>query len=289
MTSLASASKNTGTYQSSDGLELFYRDFHSSTGGTPLLCLPGLTRNSRDFLDFATYIGKRRRVIAPDFRGRGFSEYDDNWRNYHPLTYVDDIWRLLDSLNVEQVIVVGTSMGGLCAMGMAAMYPARLRAVVMNDIGPEIDPAGIARIQSSVGMLAPVETWQEAIEQTRERFATAFPDISDAGWEKFARQAFREDSNGVPRIDYDSNIGRAAREGNPNNDEAWTYFDALSPLPTTLLWGVKSDILTRSIVEKMQARKTDLEVIPVAGRAHAPLLDEPECLAVIESLLSQHQ
>jgi pimeloyl-ACP methyl ester carboxylesterase len=138
-------------YRSRDGLQLYYRDYAGDAGKVPVLCLHGLTRNSRDFAALAAHIAPTRRVIVPDHRGRGRSQYDPHWLNYHPGTYVDDMWTLLQELSIERVIVVGTSLGGLMATLMAAMRPQMLAGVVLNDIGPEIDPTGAARIQSYAG------------------------------------------------------------------------------------------------------------------------------------------
>lgn len=275
------------TFTSADGLELFYRDFGPELDGTPVICLPGLTRNSRDFVEVAAYIGDRRRVLLPDLRGRGNSAYDPEWRNYHPATYINDTWTLLDSLGIERVIIIGTSLGGLCAMGMAAMQGRRLAAVVINDIGPEINPAGIERIQSYVGNQEAPRTWEEAIEQTRTNYGDFLPGLSDDDWDSMVWKAYRKGEDGVPIVDYDPNVGRALAEVGAQAGDPWTFFDALGPVRTTLLWGELSDILTKDIVDKMAARKPDLDVVRVDNRGHAPLLDEPECLAAIDAVLAE--
>jgi len=272
-------------FQSSDGLNIFYRDFGGQNDGTPLICLPGLTRNSRDFDDLAKYLSNRRRVITVDFRGRGFSDYDPTWQNYHPLTYVSDVWTLLDLLNIRRVIIVGTSLGGLCAMVMAAQQGERIAGVVMNDIGPEINPAGIARISEYTGRAAPVTNWEEAAQQTKDIYGEWLPGLSDDDFMRMARRAFREIEDDVPRLDMDINIGRAVREVGPQKGDPWELYSALIDTPVTLLWGVMSDILTTDIIEKMKTAKPDLEVVPVADRGHVPLLDEPESLLAIDAFL----
>ena len=272
------------TFESDDGLTLYYRDFGADQPGTPVICLPGLTRNSRDFEDFATRLEDRRRVLTPDLRGRGFSDYDPNWQNYHPLTYVNDTWRLLDTLGIERVIVMGTSLGGLCAMAMSMLDNKRIAGVIMNDVGPEIAAAGLERVQEYTGRLPPVGSWDEAIAQTKEIYGAWLPGLSDEMWETMARRAYRED-DGVPRLDFDPNIGRAVREVGPQKGDPWALFASLRDTPVTLLWGVDSDILTRDIWERMLEIKPDLEVVPVADRGHVPLLDEPECIAAIDRML----
>jgi len=283
------AASNAHFFESTDGLKLYYRDFGSDNAGTPVICLPGLTRNSRDFEDLATYISDRRRVITPDLRGRGFSDHDPEWRNYHPITYVQDTWTLLDTLGIEQVIVIGTSLGALIAMAMSAQQPDRIAGVVMNDIGPEINPAGLARVQTYTGRVPPVTSWDEAAAQAREIYGEWLPGLSDADWQKMAWRGYRENAEGIPELDIDSNIGEAVREVGPQKGDPWALFDTLKNTPVQLLWGLISDILTEDIVDKMRARKEDLEVIRVPDRGHVPLLDEPECLAAIDSFLQRVQ
>tara|TARA_R110002049_G_scaffold93308_14_gene230804 strand:- start:3064 stop:3921 length:858 start_codon:yes stop_codon:yes gene_type:complete len=272
-------------FTSSDGLQLYYREFGANNAGTPVICLPGLTRNSRDFERIAARIGKSRRVITPDFRGRGKSARDPEWQNYHPATYVADTLALLAALEIDRVIVIGTSLGGLCAMGLAAARPGLVSAVVMNDIGPEINPAGVARIQSYTGRLTPVRNWDEAVQQTREVYGKWLPGLDEADWLSMAQRAYREGAGGVPELDFDPAIGRAIRELPPAGADPWQLFDALIDTPVTLLWGVESDILSSEIIASMQARKPNLKVVPVANRGHTPLLDEPECVTAIDELL----
>jgi len=282
-----SSDANAHYYQSSDGLNLFYRDFGGQNDGTPIICLPGLTRNSRDFEDLANRLSDRRRVLTVDFRGRGFSDHDPTWQNYHPGTYIDDVWTLLDTLDIPKIAVVGTSLGGLCAMAMAAQQGEQLAGAVINDIGPEINPAGLARVQEYTGRLPPVGSWEEAAQQTREIYGHWLPDLSDDDFMALARRGFREDEAGVPQLDIDANIGKAVREVGAQKGDPWALFDALMDIPTTLLWGMMSDILTEDIIDKMKARKSDLEVVAVPNRGHVPLLDEPECVSAIDEFLQR--
>jgi pimeloyl-ACP methyl ester carboxylesterase len=274
-------------YQSSDGLRLFYHDFASDRPGTPVICLPGLTRNSRDFDELAAHLSATRRVLTPDLRGRGFSDHDPEWRNYHPGTYVKDVWTLLDLLEIDAVIVIGTSLGGLIAMAMALQDASRLTGVVMNDIGPEVAAEGLQRIQAYTGKLPPVANWDEARAQTREIYGPWLPGLSDAEWDRMTWRAYRAGADGVPVQDIDRNIGRAVREVGPQAGDPWVLFDALRDTPTLLLHGVMSDILTPAIIEKMRARKPDLQVVDVADRGHAPLLNERECIAAIDTFIRE--
>lgn len=278
---------NANFFESQDGLKLYYRDFGAENTGTPVICLPGLTRNSRDFEDLANYLSDRRRVITCDFRGRGYSEYDENWENYHPLTYVQDTWTLLEHLGIDKIIVVGTSLGGLCAMVMATTQGERVAGVVMNDIGPEINPAGLERVKEYTGRVPPVSSWDEAVAQSKEIYGEWLPELSDEDWKKMAWRAYRENENGVPHLDMDPTIGEAVRKVGEQKGDPWALFDSLRDKPVTLLWGVMSDILTKDIIDKMTANKPDLNVVAVPNRGHVPLLDEPECRAALDAYLEE--
>ena len=257
-------------YTSDDDLSLYYRDFSTNMGGTPVICLPGLTRNSRDFEDLALYLSDRRRVLTPDLRGRGFSQNDPEWRNYHPGTYARDVWRLLDELSIDRVIVVGTSLGGLIAMVLAGQDSSRLAGIIMNDIGPEVAPEGLARVQNYTGRLPPVSSWQEAIAQTREVYGESLPGLSEAGWEKIARRGYRKEDSRVPRLDIDPAIGRAVREVGPATGDPWELFRMLAEKPTMVFRGALSDILSPGILARMLEIKPDLDVVAHESPATAP-------------------
>ncbi len=282
-----STAVNRQYFPSTDGLNICYRDYGAENPGTPMICLPGLTRNSRDFDELAQRFSRRRRVVTIDFRGRGYSDYDPDWQNYHPSTYVSDIWALLALLNIDKVIVIGTSLGGLCAMAMAAEHRERIAGIIMNDIGPEINPAGIARIQDYTGRLDPVANWAAAAQQTKAIYGEWLPGFSEGDFLRMARRAYREIESDVPRLDFDPDIGRAIREVGAQKGDPWQYFAALRDVPVILFWGVLSDILTMDIIDKMKAEKPDLEVVPVAERGHVPLLDEPECLSAIAAFIAK--
>lgn len=277
-----------GYYRSSDGLKLFYRDYPCSAKGKscPVICLPGLTRNSDDFDNLATLLSKRRRIIATDLRGRGNSDYDADRFNYQPSKYVEDIWQLLQHLDVSKVAVIGTSLGGWMAMVMAHERPAALTGVVMNDIGPELEPEGVARVLASVGMLPPVADWDEAVSQVRQHYELAFPDWPDSKWLHFAQSTYRQLRNGDLDIRLDRNVGVASREGVSGlRQDPWQLFDALRPVPLLVLRGELSDLLSKATLEKMRIRKPDLRTETVRNRGHAPYLDEPEAIDAIEIFL----
>ena len=277
------------TYQSSDGLTLFYRAFGDPDAPlTPVLCVPGLTRNSRDFIDLAHHITAQhgnRQVICPDLRGRGFSDYDPTYINYQPVTYVGDMLTLLDHLAIDKVIWIGTSLGGLMAMVTALQAPDKLSGVVLNDIGPIVAQAGLDRIKQYTGKLPPVTSWDEAIAQARMVYEDAQPGLSDETWADLARRNYREDENGVPRLDMDPNIGEAVREQGGTIDDPWAIFTGMTPIPTLALRGETSDILDEETFAEMATRKPDLIRVTVPNRGHTPLLDEPACLAAIDGFI----
>lgn len=269
-----------------DGLRLYYRDYPNASTRPPVLCLPGLTRNSRDFAPLAARIGEMRRVICPDLRGRGKSQHDPEWRNYHPAQYAADLWQLLDTLKLDQVVVIGTSLGGWMAMLLNHQAPHRIAGAVMNDIGPEADPDGIARVVATAGRLDVVDSLAEAIVQAKSVYSIAFPDWSEKQWRAYTETTYRRLDDGRFDLNFDRNIGHAAREGISGLDvDPWAMFEDLADVPTLLVHGVLSDILTGPIIEKMQSRKPDLRVVAVRNRGHAPLLDEQEAIDAIETFL----
>ena len=275
-------------FESADGLRLYYRDHApEAPGRLPVLCLPGLTRNSRDFEHVALRLRRERRVLCADLRGRGRSQHDPNWRNYHPGTYLGDIGRLLEHAGVERCIFFGTSLGGILTMLTAAAQPQRVAAAILNDIGPEVDPAGLARIASYVGRYAPARTWPEAVSTVRATYQIALPDLTDEQWSDYARRSY-SDVDGVPRLDMDPNIGEAVRAAPAAAaPDLWPVFAALASVPTLVLRGASSDILSSATLERMQAAKPDLARVEVPNRGHVPLLDEPEAVAAIDTFLAR--
>ena len=162
-----------------DGLKQHYRDYNTAGPDAPVvLCMPGLTRNPKDFEAIADHISDRCRVIAIANRGRGLSDYDPNPQRYSPLTYVADVMVLLQQLDIKQVIALGTSLGGLMTILIQAMHPGTLKGAIINDIGPEVDPKGIARIKSYVGKGNPPQSWQEAINAVKAANAGVYPNFT---------------------------------------------------------------------------------------------------------------
>ncbi|MDE2051464.1 MAG: alpha/beta hydrolase [Gammaproteobacteria bacterium] len=278
-------------FTSAEGLELYCRIYERQAprGITPLtvLCLPGLTRNSRDFEALAPHLAARYRVVCADLRGRGFSARDPQWQNYHPGTYIADLQRLLQALDLKRVAIVGTSLGGLLGMMLGAATPERVAGLVLNDIGPEVDPRGIERIKSYTGMLPPVRTWDDAVAQLRAVYGDAWRGLSDETWSVLVRRSYREDAAGVPALDCDPRIGDALRAAPAVPGGLWPLFARLHSLPMLVVHGALSDILSVSTLERMQREKPDLERVTVGNRGHVPLLDEPEALAAIDRFLAR--
>jgi len=274
-------------YSSADGLRLYYKDYAAATPGKlPVLCLPGLTRNSRDFEHVALRLQRDRRVLSADLRGRGRSQHDPNWQNYHPGTYVADINLLLADAAVSRCILLGTSLGGILSMMLAATYPARVAGVILNDVGPEVDPQGLARIASYVGRHAPPTSWEEAAATVRATYEIGVPGLTDEQWASFARRSY-SDVDGVPRLDMDPMIGEAVRSApNAAAPDLWPLYGALRSIPTLAFRGATSDILAASTFDRMAREKPDLVRVDVPNRGHTPQLDEPECTEAIDAFLA---
>jgi pimeloyl-ACP methyl ester carboxylesterase len=283
---LSSAAWTDRYFTSADGLRLYYRDYAAAQPGRlPVLCLPGLTRNCRDFEISALRIQKTRRVLSPDLRGRGRSQHDPNSLNYHPGTYVGDLARLLADAGVDKVVLFGTSLGGILSMLIAAATPALPAAAILNDVGPEVAPEGLQRIASYVGRHAPVRNWSEAADQMRAMYGLAMPDAGDADWMAFARRSYSE-VDGVPVLDVDRGVGEAVRAAPAGAaPDLWPLYAALKPVPTLAIRGELSDVLSVATFDRMQREKPDLQRVTVARRGHPPLLDEPECVAAIDAFL----
>lgn len=273
-------------FDSKDGLRLFSRVYAApAADASVVLCLHGLMRNSRDFDDLALHLAPRYRVIVPDARGRGFSARDPNFNNYQIPVYVQDVLTLLSGLGAPRVRVIGTSMGGLMAMVLAAIEPRLVSGIVLNDIGPEVEARGLERIRGYAGKTAAVGSWAEAIAQLRGLYEVAWPGLTDERWERIARLSYRENAQGVPEVDADPLISEPLQNTSAVAPDLWPLWKTLR-LPMLAIRGATSDILSPATLERMQREKPDLKVITVANRGHAPILDEPECLAAIDEFLA---
>lgn len=270
-----------------DGLQLYYRDYGDRLSPhLPLLCLTGLTRNSEDFADLAAHFAATRRVICPDYRGRGRSAYDSDWRNYDPMVYLTDIGHILMANDIHRVVVIGTSLGGLLAMGLAVMRPTSIAAVVINDIGPDVDPGGLARIIDFIGTDRPQPDWPSAVAMLRKALPRLA--IRDAQWwERFARATYREGADGILHFDWDIAIVEKLKRSDGAIQDLWPLFRALRDIPTLAVRGGISDVLTEEGLGRMIEAKPDLVAVTVPGIGHTPTLDEPEIKGVLDDFIAR--
>ena len=271
-------------YQSEDGLRLYARDYPGPSENLPVvLCLPGLTRNSKDFAEVANVLSESYRVICPDQRGRGRSARDPDPSRYRPDQYALDMRVLMDVLRLKEVVVIGTSLGGLMAILLMATIPARIKAAVLNDVGPVVDPRGVSRISAYVGKTAPAKTWAEAAQQTATTNAAAFPDFTERDWQVMARDVYIQEGQ-APVLDYDPAIALGLSTGTaaPN---LWPLFDMATDKPLLVIRGQDSDILSVETLAEMSRRLPQLIALNIEGRGHAPTLSEPQAKDAIKRFL----
>lgn len=261
-----------------DGLRLYGRHYRAQGSKLrPVLCLAGLTRNSRDFHDLARALSApgpaARDVYTMDYRGRGSSEFDRDWRNYVLAVEANDVLDFMTVTGLDKPSIVGTSRGGLVTMVMAAMQPSRLGPVVMNDIGPVIDAKGLSRIAGYVGKMPLPPTWDAATQLVRDMSKKPFPAVEEHQWAEYARQLFNE-KNGRPAPGYDPKLSRAMSVLNGPMPEFWPQFEALRHVPVMVIRGETSDLLSDATVTAMQKRHPDVMALTVPGQGHAPLLKD---------------
>ena len=267
-------------FQTSDGLSLYFED---TGAGLPLLCLPGLTRTTQDFQYVAPHLPPCR-LIAMDYRGRGQSDRDANWRNYTLPIEIRDVMELMDHLSLNAVAILGTSRGGLNAMGLAATAPDRLLGAALNDVGPELDAGGLAGIMTYLGRRPAARTIEEAAAAL-PHVLQGFANVPPARWLQEARTHFIQSKDGLD-ITYDPKLRDAVEAGGAVPD-LWPFFDALAGKPLCLIRGAGSDLLTRATAQKMQDRRLDMIYAEVPDRGHIPFLDEPEALAALKTWMEQ--
>lgn len=281
----------TRTWTSADGLTLFARDYAPADGParTPVVCLHGLTRNSRDFEVVAPRIAAAgRRVLALDVRGRGRSDWDTNPLNYNPAVYAGDVIGLLEQSGISRAHFVGTSMGGLITLTLSAVRPDLIAGVVLNDVGPEVGAAGLARIAGYVGGAPQVASWADAAAYAKAVNGEALPGLTDADWDRFARRVFRQTDTGFA-LDYDpaiSDVFKVAPTAAPAAaaPDLWPLFIAMATgKPLLLVRGADSDILEAAVADRMGALLPHMARVDIAGVGHAPTLEEPQALAALDA------
>jgi len=280
-------------WTSPDGLSLYARDYAAVSGPAklPVIAIHGLTRNSADFGAIAPLIAQSsRRVLAVDIRGRGLSDRAPDPMTYQPLNYAHDVLALMEQAGIARAVFLGTSMGGLITMALAAIRSKVIAAAIINDVGPEVAKEGLARIAAYSGQPVDTPGWAEAAAYVKSINQVAFPHYTDADWDAFARRTFRIGTEGAPVLDYDPDIAvpikaAGAKALVPN---LWPMFGRLAKArPVLLVRGENSDLLSETIAAKMRKRAPKMDYVEVPGVGHAPMLDEPEAKAAIFPFLGE--
>lgn len=270
-------------FTTNDGLLIAYAD---QGDGQPVVCLPGLTRNMADFDDLAAIISGTCRIIRMDYRGRGASDHDPDPMNYAVPIEARDVVELLDHLGLAKVTIIGTSRGGLIAMGLAATVPERLAGVVLNDVGPVVDMAGLEAIRQYIGRNPGFDDFDMAAERLSAVNAASFPDVPKERWRNYALRTWTQTASGLV-INYDPKLRDAViatMEAPPV--DLWPFFDALAGIPLGLIRGANSDILSAETAGEMRQRRPDMVFGEIANRGHVPFLDEPGAIDVISRVMT---
>jgi pimeloyl-ACP methyl ester carboxylesterase len=275
-----------------DGLRLHLRCYGQRTApGLPVICLPGLTRTAADFDALARRLANDpahpRPVIALDYRGRGESDYDRDPGNYNLPVELRDVLAVVTALDVMPAVVVGTSRGGILAMMLGAVRPTALAGVVLNDIGPVIEPKGLVRIKSYVGKMPQPRSFEEGAEILRRLFDAQFPKLSAEDWLTTSYRAFKvKDGAMVPT--YDVKLAKTLEDVDFERPlpPMWQQFDALARVPLMTIRGANSDLLSLATVEAMHKRRTTMDFLEVPDQGHAPLLVEPDVTSRIAAFVT---
>jgi pimeloyl-ACP methyl ester carboxylesterase len=277
-----------GYWWSSDGLRLHYRDYAGDASRPPILCLPGLTRNARDFEGVAARLAGDWRLICVELRGRGESAYAKNPMTYVPLTYLEDVQALIFALKLERFVLFGTSLGGLITMLLAAAGKERIAGALLNDIGPEMETRGLEHIRSYVGRSQNWPTWLHAARYIGEAQRDRYPEWELDQWLVYAKRLCKLTPTGRVVFDYDMRIAEPFKlpQGEAGFD-LWPAFRALAGIPSLLVHGGISDLLSAETVAKMKAEVPSMESVAIPRVGHAPTLDEPEAVKAIDQLLKR--
>ncbi len=278
-------------FSARDGLRLYARHYPARAYNAlrPVLCLAGLTRNSKDFHDVASALSSHpqvpRDVFTLDMRGRGQSENDGDWKNYTVPNEAHDVIDFMTMMELADAGFIGTSRGGLITMILAAIQPTRIGAVVLNDIGPVIDTDGLARIAGYVGRMPNPKSWADAGRMVRDLTRRDFPLLTEAGAEAFARQLFNE-KNGRPAAGYDSKLARSLSVLDGPMPQLWPQFEALKRAPLLVIRGENSDLLSAKTLEEMHKRHPMMASYIAKNEGHAPLLWDTPAIDAIASFFA---
>lgn len=281
-----------GYWWSNDGLRLHYRDYAGGGGSgetrPPILCIPGLTRNARDFADVAARLAGEWRVICVDLRGRGESAYAKDPMTYVPLTYLHDLEALITALGLTRFVLFGTSLGGILSTLITSTGRERVAGVLLNDVGPVLGSNGLGRIRNYLGRNVNFPTWLHAARGIAESQGVAYPNFTIEDWLAMAKRVCRLTNSGRIIYDYDMKIAEPFRApGGESGFDMWPAFESLQGIPATLLHGERSDLLSAASVADLVQRVPGLEAVTVPDVGHAPSLDEPESVAAIDRLLAR--
>ena len=274
-----------------DGLTLHVRRYGSGHASAhSVVCLPGLARTAADFHPLATALAddpaNPRLVLALDYRGHGQSQYDRNPKNYAMRVALADLSAVLAAFEITSAIFVGTSFGGVLAVMLAVLPPAAIAGVILNDIGPVMEPRGLMRIKSYVGKLPIARNFEEGAEILRWLFKAQFTQLAPQDWVAFAQRTWRE-GHGTLVPSHDPKLERALRGYSLERlPTLWDQFDALAHIPLMVIRGANSDMLARPTLNEMMARRDQLEVVVVPDQGHAPLLAEPNVIRRIAAFVA---
>ncbi len=274
-----------GYWTSNDGLKLHYRDYAGSKSRPPIICIPGLTRNARDFEHVAKRLAGDWRVICVELRGRGESAYAKDPMTYVPATYVEDMELLLAELKIKKFVSISTSLGGLVTMLLAAAKPGRVVGALLNDIGPVLDPRGLARIRSSVGRSHTWPTWIHAARDLGDQQRVIYPSYTLEDWLAYAKRVCRLTKQGRVVFDHDLRIAEPLKADPGVAPDLWPFYEALGDAPVAILRGGLSDLLSEATARDMARRLPNAKLTTVSGVGHAPALNEPAATRAIGALL----
>lgn len=275
------------TFTSTDGLELAYQDHGpKESSAAPLLCLAGLTRNSRDFEPIFERFGRQRRIVALDSRGRGESARDPIISNYSPLVETNDALALVDHLGLRKIVLFGTSRGGLLGFAIGNMRRDLCAGMILNDVGPVIEPDGLDALMDYVGLPVEYPSFEAMAEAFAQNQSKRYPGVTAEEWLPYIRRGWRDDGTGRPTLNYDPRI-REVLHGQRGDapPDLWPFFEGIKALPMLLLRGANSDLLSRETVTEMRRRKPDLRAVEVPRRGHIPFLDERESVEAVRRFL----
>ena len=274
--------------RSQDGLRLYVRDYGDPASPlTPILCLSGITRNSKDFAAVAAYLSAGgRRVVCPDYRGRGRSDYDHDWRRYDVPTYINDVRHIVTACHLHRLAVIGTSLGGFLAMGLAVAMPTAVAGAVLNDVGPELNAAALTPVIDYMNDNSSYADWDAVVSRLRQTFPD-LPATTDAEWRTIAEATHVEDEDGRIHRDWDHRIVKPLLRRRQPVIDLWPLFRALRPFPVLALRGALSQLLSESSLARMADTASTITTVTVPGVGHAPDLTEAESRAAIDAWLDR--